>query len=420
MATNPWLTSNDLIEAVKRRISFPVYQSTFEDNDILQFANDVMKEEMLPNVMQYHEEYFVTESTAELKAYQSKYPIPNRAIGMKLRDIAYGDGNVTPSAPYGNLFETTRVSANDKVWFEGLGLANGIPYQIYLQGNDVVITPSVDGSPTGLLIFYWFMRPNQLVEESRAFIISSFSKTIVVDNAFLVNGQTITLGVEDNGVVTNTVLTVGTDFIIGATSSASATNLAAAINTANIGFSASNGTPATNTVTISYLNRNNTVASSTASSLLVQSTIGLVSASSVPANITAGSYVDLLQTLPGHKTLDYDVLVPINGASGSTISLNEEDVPTNIIIGDYICSRNECIIPQIPPELQSNLVQRVCSRILEAIGDKEGMAVSDAKVEKLDKTEATLIDDRVEGSPQKVVPRHTLLRYGSFNSWWRR
>lgn len=417
MATNPWLNSTDLIEAVKRRISFPVYQSTFTDNDILQFVNDVMKEEILPNVLQYHEEYFVTESVVELRSNQSKYPIPNRAIGMKLRDIAYADGNTTDSHPYGNLYEMTRVNADDKIWFEAGGLQGNTPRRLYLQGNDVVITPSIDVSPTGLLVFYWFMRPNQLVEESRAFIISAFSKTIVVDNAFLTAGDTVTLGVEANGIVTDTILTAGTSYVIGATSSASATNLAAAINTANLGFSATNGTPATNTVTITYANRNNTVISSDSAALAVQSTIGLVSSSSVPTNITTGSYVDLLQTLPGHRIINYDILVPTNGASGNTISLDESNVATNIIVGDYICSRNECIIPQIPPELQSNLVQRVCSRILEAIGDKEGMAVSDAKVQKLDKTEATLIDDRVEGSSQKILARHSLLRYGSFRRW---
>ena len=71
------------------------------------------------------------------------------------------------------------------------------------------------------------IRLEELVEESRAFILSAFSKTIVVNNASLTAGDTVTLGVEDNGDTTNTVLTAGTSFTIGATSSASATNLAA-------------------------------------------------------------------------------------------------------------------------------------------------------------------------------------------------
>jgi hypothetical protein len=235
----------------------------------------------------------------------------------------------------------------------------------------------------------------------------------MVDNAVIVAGDTITLGVEAAGIVTETNFIAGTDFAIAGTSSATATNIVTAINAANLGFTASNGSPATNTVTLLYSNRNNEVSSNDSVSLAVQSTLGLVSAGSVPSNITNGSYVDLLQTLPGHKTLNYDAIVPSNGASGTTISLLEADVPDSIIVGDYVCSRNECIIPQVPPELQSSLVQRVCSRILEAIGDKEGMAVSDAKVERLDKSEGTLIDSRVEGSPQKVVNKHSLLRYGS-------
>lgn len=410
---NPWLTSSDIVDAVKRRISFPLYQATFTSDDILAFTNDVMREEILPNMMQYHEEYFVTESSVALENNQSKYSMPNRAIGMKLRDIVFGDGNVTPGHPYGQIYEMTRVNANDKTWFEGQFYNGANTYRIYLQGNDVVITPAITSPATGLLVFYWFIRPNQLVDESRAFIVSAFSKTIVVDNASLTAGDTITLGVEDAGVITETVLTAGTDFAIGGTSSASATNIATAINTANLGFTASNGTPATNTVTITYSNRNNTVASSDSAALLVQTTLGLASSSAVPGNITAGSYVDLLQTLPGHRIINYDIVVPVGGASGTTVSLPEDSVPDTFVVGDYVCSRNECIIPQIPPELQTNLVQRVCSRILEAIGDKEGLAVSDAKIAKLDKTEATLITDRVEGAPNKVLPRHTLLRYGS-------
>lgn len=416
---NPWLNSSDLIEAVKRRISFPSYQSTFTSNDILQFANDVMREEILPNMMQYHEEFFVTSSYITLEANQSSYSIPNRAIGMKLRDVMYADGNTSPSHPLGNLYEMTRINADDKGWFDSDAIQNNNPFRFYVQGNNIVLLPAVSSTPAGSLVFYWFMRPNQLVEESRAFVISAFSKTITVNNASVTAGDTITLGVELNGVITNTIFTAGTNFAIGATSSLTATNIVTAINAANLGFTASNGNPATNIITLSYSNRNNTVASSDAVAFAVQSTLGLVSANSVPTNITGNSYVDILQTLPGHKTINYDVIVPANGVSATTLSLQEADVPDHIVVGDYVCSRNECIIPQIPPELQSNLVQRVCSRILEAIGDKEGMAVSEAKVEKLDQKEAALIDDRVDGSPQKVLNRHSILRYNSLTNWRR-
>jgi len=76
----PWLTSDDLIAAVKRKIALPISQITFTESDILDFANEEMAISQVPSVMSFHEEYFVTEITADLEANKSRYPIPDRAI----------------------------------------------------------------------------------------------------------------------------------------------------------------------------------------------------------------------------------------------------------------------------------------------------------------------------------------------------
>jgi len=420
MAVNPWLTSNDLINAVKRRISFPVYQSTFTDQEILNFANDVVKEELLPNILQYHEEFLVVASSVTIEENRSEYPVPNRAIGMKLRDILYADGNTTPALPYGQIFEMTRVNADDKTWFQSISISNQTPFRYYFQNNNIVLIPSITDNPTGLVVMYWHIRPNQLVEETRAFTINGFSKTVTVTNASIIPGDTVTLSIVNGQVSTPTIFEAvlaaptGNQFLIGATSSATATNLVTAINNAGIDFSATNGNPATNTVKVLFSNRPNTVESSNSAAFLVQTTLGLESLSTVPSNMTSGTYVDLLQTLPGHRIVNYDILLNTASISGTTLNLPEDSVPADFVVGDYVCSRNECIIPFMPPELHSSLVQRTCSRILEAIGDKEGMAISDSKVEKLNRTEGNLIDVRDDGSPQKVLARHSILRYQGF------
>lgn len=419
MASNPWFSSNELIAAVKRRISFPVYQSTFTPQEILDFANDAMREEVLANMMQYHQEFFVVSSSMLLETNRSSYPIPNRAVGMKLRDVMFGDNNVTPGNPYGNLYEMTNTNADDKGWFQGASLQADTPFRFYLEGNNVILVPSVNSNPTGMVVFYWFMRPNQLVLEERSFLISGFSKTITIDNTTILAGDTVTLTTVSGSASTDYTFTatvgapIAFQFQIGATSSQTATNLANAINNASLGFSANNGTPATNLIKVSYLNRLYSLSASNSIGTAIQVTLGLDSLGNVPSNITAGSYIDLLQTLPGHKTLEYDVIVPINGVSGMTVSLNEEDVPDNFVVGDYLCSRNECIIPQIPPELQSGLVERTCARILNSIGDKEGKSSSDIQIQKLDQKEGNLIADRVDGAPMKVGTRHSILRYNS-------
>src|SRR5258706_10131324 len=94
----PWLTSNELIASVQRKIAFPLSQVTFSRNDILAFANDEMMVSQVPSVLQYHEEYFVHSVNVPLKTGVSRYPIPNRAIGMRLRDVKWADNA-------GNMFD---------------------------------------------------------------------------------------------------------------------------------------------------------------------------------------------------------------------------------------------------------------------------------------------------------------------------
>src|SRR5271165_4150777 len=137
MATNgPWYTSDDIISSIQRKISFPISQNTFTNSDILQFANEEMLIAQVPSVMRYHEEYFVANLSVPLIQNVSRYEIPNRAIGMKLRDIFWQD-------PQGNLFEMTRVSANDAAFFQRNVGANTEIAKYYFEGNFIVLTPIV-------------------------------------------------------------------------------------------------------------------------------------------------------------------------------------------------------------------------------------------------------------------------------------
>ena len=137
-----------------------------------------------------------------------------------------------------------------------------------------------------------------------------------------------------------------------------------------------------------------------------------------------GCLVDFLQTLPGHRTYNFDVTLqnilpgnigvfPINQLM--TYNTNGSGGPEtffNIIVGDYICLQNECIIPQIPPELHSALAERTASRILMAIGDRDGYAASQGKIAQMDKAQDIMLSNRVEGSNIKVFNRYNLLRMG--------
>ena len=83
MAT-PWMTTDDLISAVKRKISFPISQNTFSEEDIIQFANEEMFIAQVPSVLQYHEEYFVYRvQTPLVSNIRSRNFIPIARFGIE-------------------------------------------------------------------------------------------------------------------------------------------------------------------------------------------------------------------------------------------------------------------------------------------------------------------------------------------------
>lgn len=438
MAAKPWMTSNDLIEAVKRKISFPIAENTYTDDDILKFANDEMDIAQVPTILEYHQEYLVASLIYPLRSDTNRYPVPNRAIGMKVRDVAWVDSA-------GNLFEMTRIQADDKAFFQRSIGANQAVHKLYIEGDYLVLTPSPVNQPSGSLVIYYFMEPNRLVKNERAAIIESFSKTLTVDNSSLTAGDTVTISsvnqniyyqpttpssggpivftsnefqdqnvFQNQPIVTTTVFTAvsgspgANEFQIGATSIATATNLASAINAADIG-SASNGNPATEDVVFTYDNVQTKIESSSTGVGVSSNTV--LNCDSVHSEMTEGELVDLIQTDAGHRNLAIDLRIPRNGVSSNSITLSSYVVPPNLVVGDYVCLARECIIPQIPNSLHTGLAERVCAQILEGIGDQLGLQAKKAKVGEINENQGMLLDNRVEGSPQKITGRHGLLRY---------
>lgn len=534
MATNPWMTSTDLITSVKRKISFPTSQVTFTNNDILAFANEEMFIAQVPSVLLYHEEYFVTYKVVPLQTNLSRYPIPDRATGMKLRDLFWQDQN-------GNLFDMTRVEEHDRAFFQSNIGANQSIHKFYVEGNDVVLTPGVANAPTGSLVFVFYLRPNQLVKNDRAAVVNCFTQTININNSLvnvldtislvtnsinqettiftavnslggsitsisaysadqtlitsvghqLSTGQIVSISSSNSNPLINgtfriqvispdtfiipfSIETVGTtgsftcpnQFLIGASDSATAANLATSMNAVNlitlngvnvIAAESDNSLISVssnlNVVTLCFSNiRTKVLTSNIYGFLIPMTTIG-IQYNSLPSSYTDdetnvmeslfinGAIVDFLQTKPGHRTYVYDVKIPNNGISASSIvfPINSLLVPTgtvnnsaggpgsppsstiqlilaNIKIGDYMCLANESIIPQIPPDLHNGLAERASARILAALGDQAGLQVSMQKIAEIEQRQGNLLDNRSEGNPAKVLNRNSLLRYGKMGT----
>lgn len=446
MAFKPYYTSNDLISAVKRKISFPTSSDTFTDDDILAFANEEMMISQVPSVLQFHQEYFVASVMYPLRSNTNRYPIPKRAIGMRLRDVFWADGQ-------GNFFEMTRIQADDKAFFQRSVGANNTINKFYLEGNDMVLTPSPTNSPSGMLVLFYFLRPNQLVPNDQAAIIQSFSQFVDIDNTLIVPGDTLTVQVVNNNsyvqpttpagggtlplvpnefqdinifynqpIVTTTVFTatsgspVGNEFLIGASAIETATNLANAVSASGIA-TGSSGNPAEPTMTMTYVNVQTSL-TVTGTGMSVRTTTTLT-CDAVPSTIIGGVLVDFLQTDSGHKTIAMDIMVPNDGASANTLTFPSYVISPDLEVGDYLCPAQQAIIPQIPSDLHNGLAERTSARILAAIGDQQGLQTAQGKISEIEQRQGTLLDSRVDGAPLKITGRHGTLRYLKMGSWWR-
>lgn len=432
----PYYTTSQLLVSIKNRIGFPFSQNTLTENDVIQMMNEELQINAVPAIKELHEEYFVYKCPpTPLVNGISRYPIPSRAMGMSVRDINWSDTS-------GNFFKLTRIAPEEKSFFQQNVGSNQAIGKYYLEGNEIVITPQVQTGATGSLNFFIYLRPNYLVKDDRAAVIQEFQNRTTVNNASLNPGDTFTIitGNQTPSPVITTLTAVNAapslpnEFEIAATNTLTAVNIKNTINALSL-----EGVTATNSdgmVIVAYEDISSTFESSS-TGLSVDNTYIYVrfdatfqpdytdlETDKTTALYVQNSKIDFLQTDPGHRTYLYDIklreILPnyvgkfksadlktyLNNSSGGAQQFSP------IKVGDYICLANECIIPQIPPELHSALAERTAARILSAIGDKEGLAISQAKIAELDKQQASLIGQRVDSSVPKVFNQFSLLRLG--------
>lgn len=439
----PYYTTDKLVDAIQTNIMFPTSQNTLTYADIVEMINQEIHMNAVPTIKELHEEYFVYACLpVDLVENISRYPIPSRALGGALRDLNWADSN-------GNFYPLTRVDPKNKPFFQqNLGGSQQVS-TYYIEGNDIVLSSAINAGTGASLNFFIFLRPNFLVRNDRAAVIESFKKDIVISNyALIAAGDTITITTNvQTSSPTETVFTASSgspgtlEFQIGDTNAATATNLYNAINTAAIeDFVATNTT--SGTVTTTYVDAAATFEVS-GSGITIDNDYMYIKFDALEAAYTdpdtdvvdpnglylINSKVDFLQTNPGHRTFTYDVkiraapsgnigkflLTDLQGYLSNTNGGTLQTLP--IKVGDYICLANECIIPQIPPELHVALIERASARMLKAIGDKEGYAIAKAEIQEMNQNQATMIGQRIDSAVPKIFNPNSLLRQGKRRRW---
>lgn len=174
-----YLSSSTLIESAKVRGMIPETQVTFTEEDLLRFANEEMDTALVPYVMSFHEDYFLFPEDIPLENNVLGYAIPYRAVGNKLREVAYKD-------PGNNLYEMTRILVEDLPFYQYDGGSSTSIGAFSIQNNEIVLPGQSDNfTAAGSLATFYYIRPNQLVTEDRACTITDINRTtgqIAVNN----------------------------------------------------------------------------------------------------------------------------------------------------------------------------------------------------------------------------------------------
>lgn len=314
MASSRILTSTKLVKSVRDRAMVPDDRSTYTDEVILDILNEEIDVSLLSTLMSLNEEHLVTHIDIPVSETQSRYKIPERSIGNKLRDVALIRGD--------QMYELTRISLEEAPDYEGL--YNGDNLNVfYIEGDEVVFFSGVDAS---YIRMYFYMRPNLLVKQEECGEIFSIDR-----------------------------------------------------NT------------------------------------------GIIELSNFPTSFSNLPEIDFVQGKTPNKVLQIDIETTLASKTSSYIQVNPDIIPDDLQKGDYVCSAGETPVPNIPTEMHPLLAQYAAIFILEGLNDSEGLRNARTKLEKMENSIQTLLEDRVEGAPQKINPRHsTLVQTGLRNRVFRR
>lgn len=395
------LTSNALIKSIKRRAFIPSSQETFTNEDFLEMATEEINLGLVPLIQRMHEEHLVYYIDIPLSKDTKRYPIPSRAHGNKLRDVALIDEN-------NNLFEMNRYSINEISDF-----TNTTSYinsrGFYLENNDIIVV-NFDINIGHKLRMYFYMRPNALVMDEEGASINLLESSTETDNINPLSGS-----------ISN--ISIGVDKVIVTS------NNHGLSNGLKVSISGSNSTPSIDGVyEISVIDSNNY---SIGSIVTIAGNVGSweavidchkFSVLKIPEKFLTSSHFDFTLHISPNKIIHYDV--PVNSINQSTKTLSfPKELVKNITLGNYITIAEETIVPNIPTELHPILAQRVAIACLEAMGDEQNKQSAERKLANMERDSGTFLDNRVEGASQKIKSRHsplvnTLNTLGRRNRRW--
>ena len=174
-------TNLDLLKSIKLGCMVPVSQIALSDEDILFLASEEQELDVLSKVLSVREEYNVYVEQYDFtngNGENSKYKIPSRASGGKLRSVFLKDSNNT-------LYKCAEISIDEVPMVQSNYVNNVWCPMFYLQNDQVVfLSNQFQTNSAQYVELHYYMEPNSLVLPERCLKIKSINTTtglIIVD-----------------------------------------------------------------------------------------------------------------------------------------------------------------------------------------------------------------------------------------------
>jgi len=130
-----------------------------------------------------------------------------------------------------------------------------------------------------------------------------------------------------------------------------------------------------------------------------------ITVQALPNGLTQGTEIDIVSKNQPWDTRKETIAGSING---NVIDLSNT---TDISVGDYVCFRNESPFAQIPQDTIPLLIQAVVARIMEYMGDPNGMQAAMVTYAQMESDNRALLSPRVDAQPKKIRAKNKLHSY---------
>ena len=158
---------------------------------------------------------------------------------------------------------------------------------------------------------------------------------------------------------------------------------------------------------IYYYKRPSEIVASTRWSIVstINTNTSIVCSTNLPANITTGSEIDIVKNIQPWDTIKETTAGTVSGA---TVNLSDT---SDISVGYYVCSKDESPFAQIPQDTIPLLIQSVVVRMMEYMGDTNGLQAGLLTYAQMESDNRGLISPRVDAQPKKISVKNRLSRY---------